>query len=208
MYSLLCALVAAVTVLASCSSDSGTNCNNTPSAPGCIPPPLARASITIFSGPRVVGDTTIGIATATTSRGSVLAEPTYNGISIAKAANPAVIEHAPAVGVAVYGARPIQAGANVVNALESTFTVAPINATTTIDKTSITLGESVRVTVPAQPGRDSVVVVEGSVRRASVLEGGGTISITPAAAGTTTITTTGFNGPVTQAGSTHTITVR
>ncbi len=197
-----------VGALAGCSGDSGTDCNSNPTAPGCAPLAIARASITIFSGPRVVGDTTMGIATASTTRGTALAEPTYNGLSIAAPANPAVILHAPSAGTAVYGARPVQAGATAQNALESSFTVALINATSTIDKTSIALGESVRVTVPAQPGRDSVVVFEGGARRASILEGGGNVLIVPPAVGTTTITTTGFNGPVTQTGSAHTVTVR
>ncbi|MEP7348059.1 MAG: hypothetical protein ABI877_22510, partial [Gemmatimonadaceae bacterium] len=163
----------AVAVFAGCSKDSGINCNNTPTAPACLPPPIARASITIFNGPKVVGDTTMGFATATSTRGSALAEPTYNGNSIAAAAKPAIIMHVPAAGTAIYGARPVQAGAILQNALEETFTVPLINATSTIDKTTIALGQSVQVTVPGQFGRDSVVVFEGGVRRASMLEGGG-----------------------------------
>ena len=202
------AALGSLAMLAGCSKDSETNCDNTPTAVGCAPAAIASATLTVFTTPKVVGDTTIGIATASSTRGFALAEPTYNGAVIATAANPALILHAPAAGTAVYGARPVQAGATLRNALEQTFTVAVINATSTIDKTSIALGEFVRVSVSAQVGRDSVVVFEGGVRRASLLEGGGSVTITPAAVGTTTITTTGFNGPVTQTGTAHTVTVR
>jgi hypothetical protein len=193
--------------LVGCSKDS-TNCNNKRTSAACLPPPVAVASITISRGPQVVGDTTMGFAIASSTRGEALAQPTYNGKDIAKPGVPAPFEHVPAAGTAVYSARSIQKGATAQNAQDERFTIALIDATCTIDKTSITLGGSVQVTVPKQPGRDSVVVFEGGVRRARVLEDGGVVSITPAARGTTTITTTGFNGAVTQAGSTHTVTVQ
>lgn len=201
------ALLSALAVLASCSKDSATNCNNTPTAPGCVPPPIAFAAITIFAGPLVAGDTTMGFAAATTSRGSALAQAMYNGNDLGVPGNSAPFQNVPTAGTAVYGARPIQLGATLRNALEETFTIAPINATSTIDKTRITLGDFVRVTVPAQRGRDSVVVFENGVRRAAILEGGGEVSITPIAIGTTMVTSTGFNGALTQAGSIFTVTV-
>jgi len=199
--------LAILATLVGCSKDSATNCNNTPTASGCIPPPIANAAITIFAGPQVVGDTTMGFATATTARGDALAQALYNGTDIGVPGNPASFQNVPAAGNAVYGARPIQLGATLHNALEETFTIALINATSTIDKTSTALGEAVRVTVPAQRGRDSVVVFENNVRVARILEGGGDVSITPAAVGTTMITTTGFNGAVTQTGSVFTVVV-
>jgi hypothetical protein len=203
-------LAGALAPLAACNTKvTEVDCTANPTASVCGPLPVASATLTIVRAPNVVGDTTIGIATATTTRGTAFAQPTYNGANIANAGNPASFQHAPAAGSAVYGARAVQTpAATLHNAADQTFTVAPIDATSTIDKTTVALGDSVCVTVAAQVGRDSVVVSEGSARRASFLEGGGSVFIKPAAAGTTTITTKGFNGTVTQTGSTHTVTVQ
>ena len=201
---------AALLALSACTKHETVtiNCTENPTAPSCPPQPIATASLSVIQSPKVLGDTTKGFATASTTAGSALAVPTYNGGVIAAAGNPAPFSHVPAVGNAAYGANPVQAGADLRPATGQTFSIAPIQATGTIDKTNIAVGDSVSVIVAAQVGRDSVVVFEGTARRASVLEGGGTVVIKPAAVTSVTISLRGYNGALTFDGSVFVVQVR